>query len=77
MKNHEEAEVRVLIQSTPTSDFRCSVVILSSLQEAGGYFVINGNERIIRMLIMPRRNYVSTGVTLHPYFPYSVQLLYL
>ncbi|PAA58828.1 hypothetical protein BOX15_Mlig032808g2 [Macrostomum lignano] len=25
--------------------------------EAGGYFIVNGNERIIRMLIMPRRNY--------------------
>jgi DNA-directed RNA polymerase I subunit RPA2 len=23
----------------------------------GGYFIINGNERLIRMLIMPRRNY--------------------
>ena len=30
-------------------------------QEMGGYFIINGNERIIRMLIMPRRNYVSEG----------------
>jgi DNA-directed RNA polymerase I subunit RPA2 len=30
------------------------------MQEMGGYFVINGIEKIIRMLIMPRRNYVST-----------------
>ena len=27
-------------------------------QEFGGYFIINGNERIIRMLVLPRRNYV-------------------
>jgi DNA-directed RNA polymerase I subunit RPA2 len=26
-------------------------------EEMGGYFIINGNERLIRMLIMPRRNY--------------------
>ncbi|XP_041365759.1 DNA-directed RNA polymerase I subunit RPA2-like [Gigantopelta aegis] len=25
--------------------------------EMGGYFIINGNERILRMIIMPRRNY--------------------
>ena len=25
----------------------------------GGYFVVNGNEKVIRMLIMPRRNFVS------------------
>ena len=24
----------------------------------GGYFIVNGNERLIRMLILPRRNYV-------------------
>lgn len=23
----------------------------------GGYFIVNGNEKVIRMLIMPRRNY--------------------
>ena len=28
------------------------------VQEWGGYFIVNGNEKIIRMLIMPRRNYV-------------------
>ncbi|XP_034537373.1 DNA-directed RNA polymerase I subunit RPA2 [Notolabrus celidotus] len=26
-------------------------------EEMGGYFIINGNEKVIRMLIMPRRNY--------------------
>ncbi|EDO33368.1 predicted protein [Nematostella vectensis] len=26
-------------------------------QEAGGYFIVNGIEKIIRMLILPRRNY--------------------
>ena len=25
--------------------------------EFGGYFIINGNERIVRMLIMNKRNY--------------------
>lgn len=25
----------------------------------GGYFIVNGLEKVIRMLIMPRRNYVS------------------
>ena len=25
--------------------------------EIGGYFIVNGNERVIRMLVMPRRNY--------------------
>lgn len=28
-------------------------------EEWGGYFIINGLEKIIRMLIMPRRNYVN------------------
>lgn len=27
------------------------------MAEFGGYFVINGNERLIRMLIMTKRNY--------------------
>ncbi|KAE8280355.1 DNA-directed RNA polymerase I subunit RPA2 [Larimichthys crocea] len=26
-------------------------------EEMGGYFIVNGNEKVIRMLIMPRRNY--------------------
>ncbi|EDQ84628.1 uncharacterized protein MONBRDRAFT_12630 [Monosiga brevicollis MX1] len=26
-------------------------------QEMGGYFIINGNEKIVRMLLMPRRNH--------------------
>ena len=30
-----------------------------SLQEFGGYFIVNGNERLIRMLVATRRNYVS------------------
>lgn len=33
-------------------------------QEMGGYFIINGNERIIRQLIMPRRNHVRRGLKL-------------
>ena len=31
--------------------------ILLYLQEMGGYFIVNGIEKVIRMLIMPRRNY--------------------
>lgn len=27
------------------------------MSEMGGYFVINGNERMIRMLVMTKRNY--------------------
>ena len=25
----------------------------------GGYYIVNGQEKVIRMLILPRRNYVS------------------
>ena len=32
----------------------------------GGYFICNGNEKVIRMLIMPRRNFVSTCSNLPP-----------
>ena len=28
-------------------------------QEMGGYFIVNGNEKIMRILLMPRRNFVS------------------
>jgi DNA-directed RNA polymerase I subunit RPA2 len=28
--------------------------------EWGGYFIINGNERCVRLLIMPRRNHITT-----------------
>ena len=27
--------------------------------DLGGYFIVKGNERLLRLLIMPRRNYVS------------------
>jgi DNA-directed RNA polymerase len=30
-------------------------------EEIGGYFIINGNERLIRFLTAQRRNYVSFG----------------
>jgi hypothetical protein len=26
--------------------------------DLGGYFIVKGNERLLRLLIMPRRNYV-------------------
>eukprot|EP00052_Salpingoeca_macrocollata_P006824 m.56116 g.56116 ORF g.56116 m.56116 type:complete len:1133 (+) comp15675_c0_seq1:93-3491(+) len=29
------------------------------VEEMGGYFIINGNERIIRTLLMPRRNHIT------------------
>jgi DNA-directed RNA polymerase I subunit RPA2 len=49
-------------------------------EEFGGYFVINGNERLIRYLILPRRNHVialirpsftNRGAS---YTPYAVQI---
>ena len=27
--------------------------------DLGGYFVVKGNEKLLRLLIMPRRNYVK------------------
>lgn len=27
------------------------------MHELGGYFIVNGNERLIRMLVMNKRNY--------------------
>ena len=27
------------------------------MAEFGGYFIVNGNERIVRMLVMTKRNY--------------------
>ena len=41
------------------SSFTCKSFLF---QEFGGYFIINGNERIIRMLVLPRRNYVCLHV---------------
>lgn len=49
-------------------------------EEFGGYFVINGNERLIRYLILPRRNHVialsrPSFVGRGPsYTPYAVQI---
>lgn len=49
-------------------------------EEFGGYFVINGNERLIRYLILPRRNHVISLVRptfAHrgpSYTPYAVQI---
>ncbi|KAI0711055.1 beta and beta-prime subunits of DNA dependent RNA-polymerase [Cerioporus squamosus] len=49
-------------------------------EEFGGYFVINGNERLIRYLILPRRHHVislirSSFVNRGPsYTPYAVQI---
>ncbi|KAF7789452.1 hypothetical protein EIP86_000397 [Pleurotus ostreatoroseus] len=49
-------------------------------EEFGGYFIINGNERLIRYLILPRRNHVIS--LMRPsftnrgpsYTPYAVQI---
>ena len=49
IQHHEEAEVRGGREG-------CSYLFCT--QEAGGYFIVNGNEKVIRMLIMQRRNYV-------------------
>ena len=49
-------------------------------EEFGGYFVINGNERLIRLLILPRRHHVislvrPSFVNRGPsYTPYAVQI---
>ncbi|RDB20093.1 putative DNA-directed RNA polymerase I subunit RPA2 [Hypsizygus marmoreus] len=49
-------------------------------EEFGGYFVINGNERLIRYLILPRRNHVVSLVRPSfanrgpSYTPYAVQI---
>jgi DNA-directed RNA polymerase I subunit RPA2 len=49
-------------------------------EEFGGYFIVNGNERLIRYLILPRRNHVTS---IHrpsfqnrgpSYTPYAVQI---
>ena len=41
----------------PVKYVHCVYTVL--LQEMGGYFIVNGIEKVIRMLILPRRNYVS------------------
>jgi DNA-directed RNA polymerase I subunit RPA2 len=49
-------------------------------EEFGGYFIINGNERLIRYLILPRRHHVISlirpGFTKRgpSYTPYAVQI---
>ncbi|KAF8076706.1 hypothetical protein FPV67DRAFT_1472397 [Lyophyllum atratum] len=54
--------------------------ITEESEEFGGYFVINGNERLIRYLILPRRNHVislirPTFSNRGPsYTPYAVQI---
>ncbi|KAG8825046.1 hypothetical protein FRC17_008879 [Serendipita sp. 399] len=68
---------------------RCNLRALSSKElirrheepeEFGGYFIINGNERLIRYLILPRRNHVialirPSFVNRGPsYTPFAVQI---
>lgn len=48
--------------------------------EFGGYFIVNGNEKVIRMLIAQKRNYPvafvrsSYGNRGTGYTPYAVQI---
>ncbi|KAI0320284.1 hypothetical protein OF83DRAFT_1081733 [Amylostereum chailletii] len=68
---------------------RCNIRSMSSAElvkhheepeEFGGYFIINGNERLIRYLILPRRNHVvaltrpSFSNRGPSYTPYAVQI---
>lgn len=49
-------------------------------EEFGGYFIVNGNERLIRYLILPRRNHVISLIRPSftnrgpSYTPYAVQI---
>lgn len=49
-------------------------------EEFGGYFIINGNEKLIRYLILPRRNHVISLIRPSfqnrgpSYTPYAVQI---
>lgn len=49
-------------------------------EELGGYFIVNGNEKLIRMLIVPKRNYPMAIVRSsfvkrgHTYTKYGVQI---
>ncbi|KIO16199.1 hypothetical protein M407DRAFT_86274 [Tulasnella calospora MUT 4182] len=61
-KDRESRERRIF----PSESNRCNITGLSSAElvsrheeaeEFGGYFIINGNEKLIRYLILPRRNY--------------------
>lgn len=58
----EAGQLPVMVKST-----RCHLHNLSpyelmrskeETEEMGGYFIVNGNEKLIRMLILPRRNHV-------------------
>jgi len=66
--NEPENKVHVLLGEIPVMvrSSHCHLHGLSEeeliakredLAELGGYFIVNGNERIIRMLIMTKRNY--------------------
>ena len=53
----------------------CVFLLVFGVQEMGGYFIVNGNERLIRMLIVPRRNYVSFHTTSHYTYNESTKVL--
>lgn len=73
----KEQSVRCNLRSLPSVEL---VRHHEEPEEFGGYFIINGNERLIRYLILPRRNHV---IALHrpsfqsrgpSYTPYAVQI---
>jgi DNA-directed RNA polymerase beta subunit len=41
-------------------DERQLLAVKEEALEMGGYFICNGNERVIRLLIMPKRNHVCS-----------------
>jgi DNA-directed RNA polymerase I subunit RPA2 len=60
-----------LIKALNLQSVRCNLRDMSSAalvrhheepEEFGGYFIVNGNERLIRYLILPRRNHVISLV---------------
>lgn len=61
VEHHEEAEVRSPTTTTTSANLfqvkKRSTNSFDRQQEMGGYFIVNGIEKVIRMLIMPRRNY--------------------
>lgn len=43
------------LSKLPRSEF---YKVNEETRELGGYFIVNGNEKVLRMIIMARRNYV-------------------
>ena len=67
--DHENAEnIKIKLGNIPVmvkSDF-CNlkgleinrlISLKEDVNDFGGYYIINGNEKLIRMIVLPRRNY--------------------